>query len=106
MKCGNCGQNITNDDAFCPNCGSKLVRNETNNTNKTFGIGKAFLISFITAILVFLIPVIVNIICGIGNVTLNETFKIFLSIIQFICPILTLFIMPIVLYVTKSQKNT
>ena len=102
MNCGNCGANLTNEDTFCPNCGAKLIKEEPN-SKKKYSIAKAFLMGFILSIVVFLVPAFVNIICGLGHVEMNGTFRIILSVIQYVCPIIVLFTVPIILYIVKNK---
>lgn len=112
MYCERCGNKTNENESFCSMCGNKnnsnYLNQASNTKQKSFHIGKCYLICIGIAIGVFLVTTIIQFILGIITLKNSEevlSLQIF-SIIKFYIPILIIIFGPFILYAIKnSNKN-
>ena len=93
MKCTKCGYNVSNDDVFCSNCGSKIIK-------KNSDFGQNFLIGFIFLVIIYSFYVFLNFTLDSSMVEMNQISYIIMAIIMllsipFCLIILQLVILPL-----------
>ena len=104
MYCSNCGEKLSSEDIFCTNCGYKIEEDNNKTSNKkNSNISKYILTGFIVSSILFIVPLLVIVISGLGNVDINDDFRKALLMCQFTLPTLTFFIVPFGMYFLKKD---
>ena len=103
MKCGTCGNYIKKEDVYCSGCGSKI---EWNVNNKKRNIGICILIGFIVSVVVFYAPFIVKYTLSKSGIDIYNQFgSTLLDFIQYMGPMLTIWLVPLLLYTIDNEKD-
>ena len=104
MSCSNCGTKLTKKDVYCPGCGKKTIKKEK--PAPKYSISAALATSLVLAAILYIIPILVSVICYLGNIDGNDNFVRSIYIMQYIGPIVVMLFMPWILYIVKNNQNT
>lgn len=96
MKCAKCGYNVSNDDVFCSNCGSKIIK-------KNSDFGQNFLIGFIFLVIIYSFYVFLNFTLDSSMVEMNQISYIIMAIIMLLSIPFCLIILPLVILPLQNK---
>ncbi|MCI5733490.1 MAG: DUF983 domain-containing protein [Tenericutes bacterium] len=96
MKCTKCGYNVSNDDFFCSNCGSKIIK-------KNSDFGQNFLIGFIFLVIIYSFYVFLNFTLDSSMVEMNQISYIIMAIIMLLSIPFCLIILPLVILPLQNK---
>lgn len=96
MKCTKCGYNVLNDDVFCSNCGSKIIK-------KNSDFGQNFLIGFIFLVIIYSFYVFLNFTLYNSMIEMNQISYIIMAIIMLLSIPFCLIILPLVILPLQNK---
>ncbi len=96
MRCSRCGYNVSNDDVFCSNCGSKIIK-------KSGDFAKNFLTGFIFLIVIYSFYVFLNFILNYSMIEMNQISNVIMAIIMLLSIPFCLIILPLVILPLQNK---